>query len=804
MSHRTTTDWKLTYHEWVPDEQPLREALCALGNGYFVTRGAFEEATAGGPHYPGTYMAGGYNRLETEIAGHVVENEDLVNWPNWLGLNFRAEGGKWFSLDAVQILEFRFELDVYRGLLEREVRFRDADEREFTLLSRRLVHMKMSHLAGIQWMLTAHNWSGTIEIESTIDGRVKNDGVQRYRALNSQHLEVLDTQAVAEDTICLTCKTVQSHIRVCQTARTRVYRDDVRAAAERCTDSQPGHIAQYIKVDCERSKPLRIDKIVAFRSSYDHAISEPTIAACNTIRRAADFSTMLRSHELSWSHLWGHADLDLQDSSAEAQFILRLHIFHLLQTTSVNTIDRDAGVPSRGWHGEAYRGHIFWDELFIFPFLNLRIPELTRSLLTYRFRRMHAARDLAREAGFAGAMFPWQSGSDGREESQRLHLNPKSGRWVPDVSNLQRHVNSAIAYNVWQYYQATRDMEFLSFYGAQMLLEISRFWSSIAQYNAERDRYEIRGVMGPDEFHTAYPDADEPGLNNNAYTNVMVVWVLQHTLEVLDLVGEDRRRELVENLAITDDEPSRWEEISRKMFVPFHDDGIISQFEGYEKLEEFDWEGYRANYGDIHRLDRILEAEGDSVNRYKASKQADALMLMYLFSADELTGLLGRLGYEFSGEQLSRNIGYYLHRTSHGSTLSGVVHSWVLARSDRKRAWNLFERALRSDIDDIQGGTTPEGIHLGAMAGTVDLIQRGHMGIEMREGVLWFNPQLPDAISQIRMRLRYRGHWLSVHAGRDKLIVSFDRGWSESVRIGFKGNVYEMAQGDRHEFDMKV
>ena len=196
-------------------------------------------------------------------------------------------------------------------------------------------------------------------------------------------------------------------------------------------------------------------------------------------------------------------------------------MFHLLQTVSEHTIDLDVGVPARGLHGEAYRGHIFWDELFVFPFLNLRFPELTRALLRYRVRRLPEARQAARAAGYRGAMYPWQSGSDGREETQRLHLNPRSGRWLPDNSHRQRHVNAAVAWNVWQYYQATGDLDFLAAYGAEMLLEIARFWASIATYNRALDRYEICGVMGPDEYHDGYPDRDEPGLDNNAYTNVM-------------------------------------------------------------------------------------------------------------------------------------------------------------------------------------------------------------------------------------------------------------------------------------------
>jgi trehalose/maltose hydrolase-like predicted phosphorylase len=459
-------------------------------------------------------------------------------------------------------------------------------------------------------------------------------------------------------------------------------------------------------------------------------------------------------------------------------------------------------VPARGWHGEAYRGHIFWDELFIFPFLTLRFPELTRSLLMYRYRRLDEARHLARRGGYDGAMFPWQSGSDGREESQKLHLNPEVGTLAAGHSNLQRHVNVAIAWNVWQYHEATGDMDFLSSYGAEMLVEIARFCVSLASYHLERDRYEIRGVMGPDEFHTGYPDAEEPGLNNNAYTNVMVCWVLRCACRVLDLLDEERREKLRETLAIEDEELVRWADVARKMFVPFHGDGIISQFEGYERLEEFDWAGYRKKYDDIQRLDRILEAEGDDVNRYQASKQADVLMLFYLLSAEELEELFEHMGQPYEPDTIPRNIDYYMDRTSHGSTLSRIVHYWVMARADRAQDWSLFRDALRSDIDDIQGGTTHEGIHLGAMAGTVDLIQRCHTGLEMRDEVLWFNPVLPDELSGVRMRLHYRQHWLSVSITPEKLTVLFDRGPSQPVRIGYRGEVHDMGQGDTLEFDL--
>jgi trehalose/maltose hydrolase-like predicted phosphorylase len=399
-------------------------------------------------------------------------------------------------------------------------------------------------------------------------------------------------------------------------------------------------------------------------------------------------------------------------------------------------------------------------------------------------------------------MFPWQSGSDGQEETQELNLNPRSGRWVPDNTYLQRHVGSAIAWNVWQYFQVTYDVEFLQFYGAELILEIARFWSSLATFNGERGRYEIRGVMGPDEFHDGYPDSPTPGLNNNAYTNVMAVWVLRRALDVLDLLPDIRRAELMARLGLSAAETTRWEDISRRMFVPFHGDGIISQFEGYEGLAELDWEGYRRRYGNIQRLELILEAEGDSTNRYKASKQTDVLMLFYLFSADELGELFRRLGYPFEYETIPRNVAYYDRRSSHGSTLSRVVHAWVLARSNRPRAMAYYAEALQSDVSDIQQGTTAEGVHLGAMAGTVDLVQRVSTGIEVTGDVLRLNPHLPQELARLDMRIRYRGHSLDLRLTREALTVRGREPGAAPIKLGFKGEVSEFAGGGTRVFTL--
>ncbi|MBF8962206.1 glycoside hydrolase family 65 protein [Pontibacter sp. FD36] len=797
-------DWSIIYDKWVPKEQSLREALCTLGNGYIATRGAFEEARAEADiYYPGTYLAGGYNRLTSEVAGKEIENEDLVNWPNWLPVSFRQSGEEWFHMSNVEVLDFKQELDMKHGTLCRTVHFRDSKGRESKLNTRRIVSMANPHLAALEWQMTPINWSGEVELRAALDGRVINSGVARYRELASQHLETLDQGQYDEECMYLVVQTVQSKTRMAQVARTRVYLNGNASGIMPQTRIEQGYVEHQFKLQATEGQPLRLEKCVLLYTSRDWATSEPLLDACVNITRQGNFEEAMEVHKRAWQRLWNRCDLDTA-CNTKVQSVLRLHVFHLLQTVSGHTVDLDVGVPARGWHGEAYRGHIFWDELFIFPFLNLHLPAITRELLMYRYRRLNEARSAAKESGYKGAMFPWQSGSNGREESQVIHLNPQSGRWLPDNTYLQRHISSAVAYNVWNYYQATEDIDFLSYHGAELLLDIAQFWSTIATPNKQTGRYEILHVVGPDEYHTEYPDSDEIGLNNNAYTNVLAVWVIQKALQLKDVIDDSRFEELLTKLHLSPDDLTRWEEISRRMYVPFLEDTkIIAQFDGYDQLQEFDWETYRAKHGEAMRLDRILESEGDNVNKYKASKQADVLMLFYLFSSEELLSIFKQLDYDFKPESIPDNIAYYEQRTSHGSTLSKIVHAWVLARSDRKRSWANFEMALMSDLEDIQGGTTAEGIHLGAMAGTVDLAQRAYTGLEIRDDVLWLNPVLPDEMPCLNMQLRYRGHWLQLNITTRKMIITFDKGWSKEVKIGVQGKVYTFQTGDQKEFDIQ-
>lgn len=794
--------WTLDYDHVDLGGEGLREALCTLGNGYLATRGAAPEAVADGVHYPGTYLAGCFNRLQSEVADHTLEHESNPNLPNWVALTFRIEDGDWFDVAAVDVIDYRQTLDVQRGVLTRSVHFREGG-RESLLTQRWFVHMEDPHLAALQTTLLPIGWSGRVLVRSALDGRVQNAGVERYRDLAGQHLEPLAAHAVDPEMLLMRVRTNQSRVEVVEAARTRFFVDG-RRSPDPETIEERDYVAHDVAMEVIEGTPLTVEKVVAIYSSRDPAVTEAGAAALDAASQAPTFEQLLERHVLAWRHLWERFQIHIEGGEAEAQ-ALNVHAFHLLSTVSPHVIDLDAGVPARGLAGEAYRGHIFWDELFVFPFLNYRMPAITRALLLYRYRRLPLARRRAREAGASGALYPWQSGSTGREENQTLHLNPLSGRWHPDRSHLQRHINIAVAFNVIEYYEVTGDMEFMRLYGLEMLIEIARFWSSISTYNRALDRYEVCGVMGPDEYHESYPEADRPGLDNNAYTNLMVVWVLMRTLTAVGEVAEREREFLRERLDVSDEELARWEDISRRMRVVFHDtpDGVvISQFERYDELRELDWQGYRRRYGDIQRMDRILEAEGDSANHYKVSKQADVLMLFYLISAEELQGLFERLGYVWDHELIPRNVRYYVPRTSNGSTLSRVVHAWVLARSRRPQSWDFFREALDSDLADIQGGTTREGVHLGAMAGTVDIVQRCWTGLEARDGVLRFNPVLPEGLGQIEFEMRYRQHDLSVTVTHERITIRASRGSAPPIRVALGSETSELEAGAMLEFSI--
>ncbi|MCK5857074.1 MAG: beta-phosphoglucomutase family hydrolase [Bacteroidales bacterium] len=746
-------NWSLSYHDYDAEKERSREALLTVGNGYFGTRGALCETDINEVNYPGTYMAGLFNRLPSEVNGRELENEDFVNAINWLPITFKIDDGDWMDINCVKILSISRKLDFKTGVLNRELKVEDTAGNQTIIYTRRYASMDNPNIAGIHYCLQPINYSANISVKSSLKGNHINEGVKRYAELNQQHL-IHKCEKGVQNIQALIVATRQSNVNILTAARLEVLFQGENEEVDFIHHTSEALVDSYFSKEIKQGEYLGLMKTVWIEQSNEYidlSLKTENILAVGSFQEEMDKSSE------AWKKIWEEIDIEIEGDRL-SQKMTRMHLYHLMSGTSPHNVNIDFSVPARGLTGEAYRGHIFWDELYILPVYFVHYPEIAKSLLMYRYHRLDEARKYAAEFNFEGAMFPWQSGSDGREETQKFHYNPLSGDWGDDYSALQRHVSLAVAYNIINYFHYTDDEMFMQDYGIEMLLEIARFWKSKSTLNPTTGKYSIDKVMGPDEFHEAYPNSNEGGIRDNAYTNLMSVWMWNQINDILPKINTKALAKVYTKIKFASDELEIWNRIASNMNLVVSQDGIIAQYDGYFDLEELDWDYYRQKYGNIHRMDRVLKAEGKSPDDYKVAKQADTLMLFYNLNNDKVTELIENLGIEVPNNYIEKNLEYYLKRTSHGSTLSRVVHSYLAQQIGMQDlSWEMFQQAITSDYNDIQGGTTAEGIHTGVMAGTIWIIYTAFGGIDLSGETPKANPKLPKHWRKLSFKLKHKG-----------------------------------------------
>jgi HAD superfamily hydrolase (TIGR01509 family) len=809
----TEANWVVSYDSYIANQEQRRESICTLGNGKFFTRGASSDSRSDGVHYPGTYVAGAYNTVRAMMGDEEFEREELVNMPNWLCLEFKIGDSDWCNVDNTELTRYEQKLNLREGVLYRLVHFKDIEGRETQVSERRFVHMQHSSTAGIELTITPINWSGALTVRTALDGCIVNSGdpsgpeVQR-----TKHLQPLE-QSTDGNLLLLKMITNDSKLVIVEAARTEFSIAGINCNPARTELTRDSYVEQTCTFELNRSQELRIEKICCLYTSRDPGIYEPGQAAREQASEAPSFQSLYASQVDTWRSLWAQYDLFIETTEEHSKLVpsllLHLNSFHSLQTASKHTADLDCGVPARGWTGEGYQGHVFWDDLFVFPFINLRMPNVSAALLKYRYRRLEAAREIAASYGAKGACFPWQSAGDGKERTPQFWWMADGSKWVRDHTRLEIHVNGAIAYNIWQYYQVSADTNFMYSFGAEMLLEIARFFCTYAEFNTTKDRYEILHVVGPDEFHNGYPGFEKPGINNNTYTNIVAVWTICRALDLLRMLPADHRDRVRRELSIDDDELKQWNDVSRRMYIPIMENGVVAQFEGYEALEEFP--GLRGVNLDRDELKIALRKNSGYLNQYKLSKQADVLMLGFMFSTTELEEIIDRLGYPRECIAPDKTVAYYIPRTANESTLSRVALTWALARLarlDRTKKVDcsalsfvkedeIFYEALGSDYFDVAArGTAKSGIHLGAMAGTVDIVQRCYTGIVTRDDVLWLDPVLPEPLVRLSFNINYQGQSLSFDIHQDRMQIHARHSSARPVSIGYNDQIYKLNAGE--------
>src|SRR5262249_55739041 len=376
----------------------------------------------------------------------------------------------------------------------------------------------------------------------------------------------------------LESRTRESGITIAQTAALRLASSDGPLQAEEVVEIEPSCITQRLTFDGRRGVEYVFDKIVNVFTGRD-GFADPAEVAMHCGSRSLErgYDELLETHQRSWADAWKRCDVSIQ-GDPEAERAIRFSIFHSLACAPISS-DR-VSLAAKGLHGEGYRGHVFWDcEIFNLPFFVHTQPEIARNLLMYRYHTLPGARRKAQAAGYRGAMYAWESADTGDETTptSAIHLGQQIRIWCGDI---EQHITADVAYAVWQYYEATRDEDFLLNYGAEMIFETARFWVSRFEYNPDRNRYEINGVIGPDEYHEH--------IDNSVFTNAMARWNIQLALALADDLGLRQHRQwasISKRLRLSDKRLRHWKRVAEKAYIPNSGElGIHEQFDAYFRL----------------------------------------------------------------------------------------------------------------------------------------------------------------------------------------------------------------------------
>ncbi|MBF2075263.1 MAG: beta-phosphoglucomutase [Synechococcales cyanobacterium C42_A2020_086] len=713
------TDWTVIEPQFDPERLHARETIFTVGNGYLSTRGSFEE---------------GFNRAWAMTLIHGVYDSvpivytELANCPDWLPLSLTIDGER-FRLDRGELLSYERVLDLRRAVLSRKLRWRSPSGKTVDLTFERFTSLADVHVLGLRCQITPVNFAGTIKMQASLNGYAENQGFN--------HWEWLD-QGEVDHGVWLNMRTRSSHIELGMAFGLRIVGTD--AALE--TASTPGYPTVETTCTASLGQTITFEKLVTVFTSRDQV--QPTQAAREKLLSLPGYSELLHDHEHAWEQMWHQSDIQIT-GDPKAQTAVRYSLFQLLICAPRQ--DDRVSIPAKTLSGFGYRGHIFWDtEIFILPFFIWTQPTIARNLLTYRYHTLEGARRKAKNYGYRGAMFAWESADTGDEVTPRWAI--PNDPYAEDIRiwcrDREIHISAMIAYAVWQYWLATGDDAWLRDYGAEVILEGAVFWSSRVELNVKAERYEIHDVIGPDEYHEY--------VSNNAFTNRLAQWHLEKALHLYEWLSDtypERASELEQRLQLTPKQLSRWQDIAANLWIPYNaDTGLIEQFDGFFKLEDIDLQSYEPR---TQSMQTILGIEG--TNQRQVLKQPDVLMMLYLMRQYQ--------EFPYSKAHLQANWDYYAPRTdiTYGSSLAPAIHA-ILAADVGKvgDAYHYFLQSALVDLEDLRGNTA-EGIHGACAGGVWQAVVFGFGGLHLTESGPQTHSQLPPHWARLKFKIHWQGQW---------------------------------------------
>lgn len=730
------------------------EAIFTQGNGYLGLRNSLEERYV--DTVRGMFITGTFNKASKEEATELPNVSDIVNME--IELN-----GERFSMTEDNLKEYSRTLNLYTGETCRNVLWEGKNGDVVQLSFHRFVSYKNVHVIGAYVEIKPVNCDVKATVVSGINAQVTNNG--------AQHLTEVSKRAFDEKYLQMGMVTTESEVAIAVSTVHDVFLDGEKTeeTAYKIVDDRRKILAK-IQLDIPKGETARVEKISTVHSSrdleYTGSGKEPdkeTVYAngLENLKEAEckGYRTLLQESREVWEAIWKKQDIVIDSREDDAQLAVRFALYHL--QIMVRKEDNRVGIGAKALSGEGYKGHSFWDtETFIFPYFQMAEPETARTLLEFRYKGLYGARKKAIENGYKGAMYPWEAAwvSDGEVTPYVIGVNVHTGEPMICLTGvIEQHITSDIIFALWQYYAATDDQDFMDRYGYEMTIETARFWNSRLEWIEENNRYEIRDVIGPDEY--------KEHVDNNAYTNYMAHENMRLAAQVIACIRDEKKDIYGKMQKLMQEEGTSLEQLEeelkdkmKKLYLPQPDEktGIIPQFDGYFDLKEIDLSVYK-NASVVGTI--FHDYSGEDVQKMQAGKQADIVELLY--QMEDIT----------TPDNKAKNYVYYEARTLHDSSLSKAIHSITACDLGmEKEAYEMFMSAALTDLGQ-EMKSSDAGIHSANMGGVWQDVVMGFGGVRIHDGHLRIRPNCPKQWGKFTYPIYWKGNKLDVTVCKDGVEV---------------------------------
>lgn len=729
-------EWQIIEEGFNPHYNQISESIFSIGNGRMGQRANFEEEYSG-ETLRGSYVAGVYYPDKTRVGwwknGYPEYFAKVLNAPNWIGIHISIENQK-LDLAKCKTEDFKRILDMKTGLLSRSFAATFADGKKVKVESKRFCSMAHGEIGAIRYAITPLNFSAKAIVSIYVDA----DVVNKDSNYDEKFWEEVSKEASEKQAIVV-AQTKKTLFHVATGMRYSIKVDGKDAALDRVNIEQREKFAgNVVQLNLQEGKEIVIHKYGAVLSSENHP-KKDLVENCKKVLAEAEskgFDKLFDEHQKVWAHKWEVCDITI-DGDAAAQQGIRFNIFQLTQTYTGE--DERLNIGPKGFTGEKYGGSTYWDtEAYCLPFyLGTADQKVARNLLVYRYKHLQKAIENAQKLGFTNgaALYPMVT-----MNGEECH-----NEW--EITFEEIHRNGAIAFAIFDYIRYTGDEKYLTEYGLEVLIGISRFWAQRVNYSASKNKYVMLGVTGPNEY--------ENNVNNNWYTNTFATWTLDYTVKALEFVKKDNEskfKEIASKIKLNEaEEVAKWKEIVEKMYYPEEPTrGIYLQQDGFLDKELM-------TVSELRKEDRPLNQKWswDRILRSCFIKQADVLQGLYFFEE------------RYEQETIRKNFDFYEPMTVHESSLSPCVHVILASKLGYKqKAYEMYLRTARLDLDDYNNDTE-DGLHITSMAGTWMSVIKGFGGMRVKDGKMCFNPYIPEQWKSYSFRLEFRGRVIKVKVTKD-------------------------------------